>query len=541
MAKFLNIEIDTAQLRVAEVDSRGQRIFRCFVIPVPLGAVDDGQIRDTKSLGNLLKTELAAYGIKTKKAFFVAGSSRIASREVRIPFVKKDRIQSIIQANATDYFPIDISNYVISYTIINIETAEQEGAGTIKQYHLMVYAAPTSISAAFSEVAEVAGLNMTGIGYTGDSVYSAVKETFADGVHMLVKIEYNSTSISIIKNGDLALQRTVNYGVDSPIETVRAFPVFGEDLTSSEAIDILYSERCVHDTLAWDGYIGTDPQEEMLENAKAEVTESFRYMVGNISRIMDYYISRNTETVFTSIQICGLGAGIKGVRRMLSNELGQQVEIIYALKGCTHPEFPKEEGLYLYASVFAAMRSGLNLMEKTSRKKKEKEDNLRGAVLVCAVGTIAGVALAGAGVANHLYQQHLQDHLNQRISEESSIEEIYNTYTSAKTNHENYERMYQYTNTPNEGLKTFLEEMEQKMPSDITVETFSSTGTQVSFSMRVSGKSAAANTLMQLRTFESLATVTTTGLEEAEDGTVSMSVICTYAEPAPLDDDTDTQ
>ena len=73
------------------------------------------------------------------------------------------------------------------------------------------------------------------------------------------------------------------------------------------------------------------------------------------------------------------------------------------------------------------------------------------------------------------------------------------------------------------------------MPSDITVETFSSTGTQVSFSMRVSSKSAAANTLMQLRTFESLATVTTTGLDEAEDGTVSMSVICTYAEPAPLD------
>lgn len=84
---------------------------------------------------------------------------------------------------------------------------------------------------------------------------------------------------------------------------------------------------------------------------------------------------------------------------------------------------------------------------------------------------IAGVALAGAGVANHLYQQHMQDHLNQRISEESSIEDIYNTYTRAKTNYENYQRMYQYTNTPNEGLKTFLEEMEQKMPSDITVET----------------------------------------------------------------------
>ena len=61
---------------------------------------------------------------------------------------------------------------------------------------------------------------MAGIGYTGDSVYSAVKDTFADGVHMLVKIEYNSTSISVLNNGELALQRTVNYGVDSAQDTL---------------------------------------------------------------------------------------------------------------------------------------------------------------------------------------------------------------------------------------------------------------------------------------------------------------------------------
>ena len=40
MAKILTIEIDTAQIRVAEVDSRGQHIYHCFVLPVPQGAVD---------------------------------------------------------------------------------------------------------------------------------------------------------------------------------------------------------------------------------------------------------------------------------------------------------------------------------------------------------------------------------------------------------------------------------------------------------------------------------------------------------------------
>ena len=79
------------------------------------------------------------------------------------------------------------------------------------------------------------------------------------------------------------------------------------------------------------------------------------------------------------------------------------------------------------------------------------------------------------------------------------------------------------------------------MPSDITVESFSSTGTQVSFSMRVGSKSAAANTIMQLRTFESLATVTTTGIDEAEDGNVSLSVLCIYSDPAPMDASADGQ
>ena len=73
------------------------------------------------------------------------------------------------------------------------------------------------------------------------------------------------------------------------------------------------------------------------------------------------------------------------------------------------------------------------------------------------------------------------------------------------------------------------------MPSTITVESFSSTGSEVSFTMRVAEKSEAANTLIQLRTFDSLASVTTTGIDEGDDGTVNMSVTCTYKDPALLD------
>lgn len=543
MAKILSIEVEASQVRVAEIEVRGKkgRIFNCFCIPAPQGAVEDGQIRDTKSLAEVLREELSQRKIKTKKVYFATGSTRIASREVRIPFVKTNRIQSIIEANATDYFPIDVMKYILSYSVTDVETQKSEdGKEETKQYHLMVYAAPKAISAAYSEFAENAGLTMAGITYTGDSVYRAVRGEYATGTHILVKIELKGTSISIINNGELALQRNINYGVDSAVETVRAFPEFGDRLDVGEALEVLCNRRCINSALDMmpADEMASD-EDRMLETARAEVTESLRYMIGNISRIMDYYISRHTDATFETIDCCGLGAQVQGLMELLTNELGQPVKVLEKVENFALLSSAENEGAYLYAAVMAPSISGVNLMEKTSRKAKEKKDTLSGAIVIFVVGAVAGVALTAAGYANRIYQQHEQDRLNQRISEESSIEDIYNAYNTAKSQYDNYQNMYQYTNTPNEGLKNFIEEMEEKMPSDITVESFSSTGSQVSFSMRVTSKSAAANTIMQLRTFDSLATVTTTGIDEAEDGTVSMSVACTYADPAPLDQSTE--
>ena len=539
MAKILSIEAEASQIRVAEVEVRGKkgRIYNCFCIPAPQGAVEDGQIRDTKTLGENLKAELSQRKIKTKKVYFATGSTRIASREVRIPFVKANRIQSIIEANATDYFPIDVSKYVLSYSVVDVESQKSEdGKEETKQYHLMVYAAPKAISAAYSEFAENAGLTMTGITYTGDSIYHSVKDEYAKGTHILVKVEYTGTSITVIRDGELTLQRNINYGVDSAAETVRAFPEFGDRLDANEALDVLCSRKCINPFLDMESFDEEISDEDRkLETARAEVTESLRYLIGNISRIMDYYISRHTDTNFDSIVCCGLGAQVKGLMQLLTNELGQQVDVLQEFKNFALPASRDTQEVCLYAAVLSPGTSGVNLMDKVNRKKNEQKETLSGAIIICVVGTVAGVVLTAAGYANRIYQQHEQERLNQRISEESSIEEIYSAYTNAKAQYDNYQNMYQYTNTPNEGLKTFIEELEEKMPSDITVENFSSTGTQVSFSMRVGSKSAAANTIMQLRTFESLSTVTTTGIDEAEDGTVSLSVLCTYSDPAPLD------
>lgn len=540
MARFLSIEAESTQIRVGEVEISGRkgRMLQCFCVPVPQGSVEDGQIRDTKGLGELLRQQLNERGIRTKKAWFVTGSTRIASREVQIPLVKKSRIQSIIEANATDYFPIDVTKYVMSYIILGItgekgkkgEEAEQKkAADQERQYRLMVYASPKAISTAYYEFAQSAGLTLSGITYTGNTVYQTVQEEYTSGAHILIKVELENTGISIIRDGKLSFQRNINYGIESAVETIRSFPQFGDRLEVQDALQLLSEKKWIYPSL--DGEIGEEP-----DTVKSEVTESLRYLVGNISRIMDYYISRNGDVNFESIVLCGMGGQVQGLAELLTQELGQKVELLTKITRYSVPNTNKYEGLFLYIAVMDPVKSGLNLMEKTGRKQKEVKETLSGAWVVFGVGALAAVALAVAGVGARIYQTHEQERLNQRIAEEQSIEDVYAAYNNAKSQYDNFQSMYAYTNTPNEGLEAFIQEMEEKMPSSITVETFSSTGSQVSFSMRVASKSEAANTLIQLRTFDSLSSVTTTGIDEGEDGTVTMSVTCTYRNPALLDD-----
>ena len=539
MANILTIEVGSTEIRVAEMrdDKKGSSIRRCFRFAVPRGLVEDGFVQDAATLGEQLKNELLSRKISARKVRFIVASSRIASREVRIPFIKKNRIQDLIETNAADYFPIDPAEYILSYRIVDVEE-EGEGKEKEKKYHLMVYACPKDVAGSYNQLAEEAGLMLSCLAHIGDSVYMAVRSAFAKGTHMLIKIEEDAMIVSVIRDGELRMQRNINYGVNGAVEAVQMFSVFGEHLSYEEALELMLKRNCVKRTLNPDSDIAEPEDEtEEIKEARTEVSQNLRYLVGNISRIMDYYLARNPGNGFDSIECCGIGAAVLGVTKLLSHELAQKVTPLQPIEG---HKFAKSEELEnaeaIYIALFGVDASSANLMEKRKRggrKKKEGED-IRGAVIVFVIGAVASVVLVAFSLGNRLYQTQRQKKLNVEITKNESAETIYNEYRSMKEKYNQYEQMYNFTNTPNESLVAFLQELEQKMPSTLVIDSFSSTGTGVSFTVEVANKKEAANTLMQLRKFESLTSVTTTGTSEDDSGIVTMSVSANYAQPAAM-------
>ena len=107
----------------------------------------DGLIKPDEQFTRYLKIKIKEEKMTAKKVVFSIASSKIATREARIPYCKESKIPDIIKNNLDDYFPFDSSQYVISHSILEKEMEEpKEGErkpkGTPTGYKLLLVAAP---------------------------------------------------------------------------------------------------------------------------------------------------------------------------------------------------------------------------------------------------------------------------------------------------------------------------------------------------------------------------------------------------------------
>lgn len=126
--------------RTGRLPQENPPVHKAFAFRTPEHAVEDGYIRDKEAFASALKAELSRHDIHEKEVVFTLSSSKVVTREVMIPFVKDNKIMGIIEAQIRDYFPMDVSNYTISYSKMDVE--EEDGKKMLK---LLLVAIPDNL------------------------------------------------------------------------------------------------------------------------------------------------------------------------------------------------------------------------------------------------------------------------------------------------------------------------------------------------------------------------------------------------------------
>lgn len=517
--RVLCIEIGNRMTHVVETDFKVKepKIYKSFSFQTPDNLFKEETLADVLPFKERLDAGLEEHKIKTRKAVFVLASSRIASRDVVIPHVKENRIRTLLYANSAEYFPVDLEKYQLSYRLL--DEVEEEGE---QKYKLMVLAVPNEMIDAYKSLAKVCLLTLVDLDYIGNAATQLLEKNIKNDLYAAVRLEEDTTMITIVRENKIELQRTFPYGIADVVQAVQKSGHFGEDIDFYETLEKMRKENVL-----------SLEEEEIQE----DITEGFHAITGNVSRVMNFYSSNHAGAEMENIVLYGTGADICGMEQYLSDELSIPVsgeslrEALPQEKGNTGDYYP----LMYLTCVGAAvnpMKFRLEDEKEVAEKKKEHKQIHIEPKNFFGICVVVSLVLLLAVVPYYGYLKMGVHKLQKERSEKQYLADEYKEYNQAKTEYEKIENLYQETTTTSEGIGDFIDELEKNMPSDILVRSITSNSESVTMDIRVSSKREAAKVVDELSGFESISDVQVESLEETKSETnqsyVDFMVVCTY-------------
>lgn len=546
MAKVLSIEVGYSLTKVCEIDYRvkNPKVYSSFTIVTPEGALEDGLISNPGALASALQSALDEHGVKTKQVVYSINSTKIANREVFLPFVKENKIESLVEINASDYFPVNVAAYKVTHSIL--DTVETDG---VKQYKLMVLAAPKDMLESYYALSDAAGLSVSALDYSGNSIAASISGAFKEGTEMVVKVDERSSLLTIFSAGEMVLQRTVPYGGDAAVETLLESDD-ADGIDYAKAVEILRKKPCIRLTTDPEAIEDADGSDEEIKQLRLDVTESLGMLSNGILRVIDYYNSRNSDNQIENIYLTGYAENFIGLQEFMSAEIGAQVKGLSGLETLKTDISAQNVGEYI--SCMGAVVAPLDFIPDEHNPKKKKKtalaksgkdgeapskagstDYTRLSILVCIAGVVIGVILAVASILPYMTAQRTNASLKQQEADLAPVEVIFQEYNHTKAYYDDVMNMYNGLEKQNDGLVSFLLELQQKLPATSNVASFSADLTQVTMNINVDSKEAAALTVIELGNFDSVESAKVAMITETTDEsgvvTVNFTVVCTYA------------
>ena len=529
--KVLGIEIGQNLTRVVEIDYKvkNPKIYNMFSFATPPDMVTDAGVEVNSIFKAMLQSKLKENHISTNKAIFVLNSARIANREIEIPFVKDNKIKDLITANASDYFPVDLSQYQLVHEVL-----DRYGEGDSKKIKVSVLAVPNEIIRSYRFLAENCKLTLMGLDYTGNAIKQLMLKEIPEDVKVTIKIDESISILTIMDGEHVALQRIINYGIGEGVEAIQDSELFGEYLSFIEAMDVARRRTLLQSRFGQDMQpVDENPEQgvpqqeqagdidsEKLAKLKEYVTDSMQMLVGSIARVLDYYISRNSEKTIEKIYLTGMGADFSGLSRLMSNELNQKVVSLQQFEGLSLHKNINITNFKL-AEFFTCIGCALDPLpiyggDKKGRQKKgedagfegveaaEKEESLTSALALMAVFIIGAIGMAAYGIFGNLVLKADNVTLQNDVDNLAYAQEIADEYNATKAQYDWISKLDSATVSENNNLVEFIKELEKKMPSQIKVISLNATATGLTLTIDVEKKAAVADIISQLRTFDSI-------------------------------------
>ena len=297
----IGLDIGTSAVRAAVVSRHrsGGNLSMFSQVPLPPGAVVDGEVRDAESVSAAIAQLWKRAKIRSKRVVVGVSNQRVVVRQVDLPFLEEKEFKSSLKFQVADQIPMPVEDAELDYEIIeDFHTDEGE--------HLMrvlLVAASTDMVDSFLSAVAQAGLEPVGVDLTPFAIARAVSAAVrgdegAPGAEAVVDVGAGVTNIVVHAGGEPRF--------------VRILLVGGEDVTQSLASELeMAPEEAEALKLDLSGSGSGKADEVMRRRVQALVNE--------IQGSLDYYSSLEEALHIHSVIVTGGGSLTPGFMQQLQS------------------------------------------------------------------------------------------------------------------------------------------------------------------------------------------------------------------------------
>lgn len=286
-------------------------INKCIDIITPDGVINDGRIVNQDTLKDIIKFSLNENKIKAQDVIITTNSSLVINREIVIPKVEADEIDTVIRYEIQQYLPINLDDYILQFMIL--EELEDE-AGQKLKVNVIVY--PDKIARGYYDLINSLGLTPYVLDVTYNSInkianYSELSKVGDKGTVAFVDMGGNSVNVTVLKDGKLDFTRMIKTGGDNI------------DFALSQKLNM--SVKSTESIKIEKGNLLDIKDDDVINNALKRCIDE---IVMDLERIVKFYSNKSVGNKIDKIFVYGGTSNIKGIDNYLEDKFDIKTEKI---------------------------------------------------------------------------------------------------------------------------------------------------------------------------------------------------------------------
>jgi type IV pilus assembly protein PilM len=307
----IGLDIGSTAARAAEVASGSPKpvLVRAAQVPIPVGAVENGEVRQPEIVAEALKELWARGGFKGRQVVMGVGNQRVVVREISLPWLPEKELRQSLAYQVQEFIPMSTDEAVLDFDPIG--EFEQEGRRMLR---MLLVAAQKVMVTATVDAAEGAHLEPVGLDLVPFALVRAVgtgdegMQLDQTGDEAVIDVGAHVTNICVHDKGVTRF--------------VRILPSGGRDITVAVARALNIPEETAELAKRGEGEEG-GPAPEDVQRAALERAGTF---VDEIRSSLEFYAAQVPGSRISRVLVTGGGSKLEGFLELIRERIPVPIE-----------------------------------------------------------------------------------------------------------------------------------------------------------------------------------------------------------------------